>query len=92
MNNNDETIIIAKAIVPNIFLPYLSIKVEVIGVNRIDEIPNEPINIPISDLSKPRSSKNKGSKKKDEKFIKKRQLAVVENKKFLFRLNILDIN
>ena len=26
------------------------------------------------------------------RFIKKRQLAVVENKKFLFRLNILDIN
>ena len=84
MNNNDETIIIAKAIVPNIFLPYLSIKVEVIGVNRIDEIPNEPIKTPISDLVNPCSSKNSGSKKNEEKFTK--------NKKFLLRLNILDIN
>ena len=88
INNIDEIIIIAKAIDPNNFFPNLSIKVEVKGVNNIDEIPNEPIKTPISDLVNPCSSKNSGNKKNDEKFTKNKKFAIVDNKKFLFRLNI----
>ena len=79
---------IAKAIDPNNFFPNLSIKVEVKGVSNIDEIPNEPIKTPMSDLVNPCSSKNSGSKKNDEKFTKNKKFAIVDNKKFLFRLNI----
>ena len=88
INNIDEIIIIAKAIDPNNFFPNLSIKVEVKGVNNIDEIPNEPIKTPMSDLVNPCSSKKSGSKKNDEKFTKNKKFAIVDNKKFLFRLNI----
>ena len=87
-NRIDEIIIIVKAIDPNNFFPNLSIKVEVKGVNNIDEIPNEPIKTPISDLVNPCSSKNSGNKKNDEKFTKNKKFAIVDNKKFLFRLNI----
>ncbi|GIR29197.1 hypothetical protein CM15mP43_08210 [bacterium] len=79
---------VARAIDPSNFFPNLSMKVEVKGVNSMDEIPNEPIKTPISDLANPCSSKNSGSKKNEEKFTKNKKFAIVDNKKFLFRLNI----
>ena len=81
-------IITNNAIIPSNFFPYLSIKVDVIGVKNIEDMPKEPIKIPISYFWKSKLSRNKGRRKKDEKFIKKRQLAKVDNKNFLFRLNI----
>ena len=55
---------VASAIDPNNFFPNLSIKVEVKGVSSMDEIPNEPIKTPISDLVNPCSSKIVAVKKK----------------------------
>ena len=79
-------IIIHKAIKLNNFFPYLSIKDEVYGVSNIDENPKIDITIPISDLEYPVLSKNKGNKKKQEKFTKKKQLEKVAKKKFLLKL------
>ena len=87
-NKIDEIIMVARAIDPSNFFPNLSMKVEVKGVNSMDEIPNEPIKTPISDLVNPCSSRNSGSKKNEEKFTKNKKFAIVDNKKFLFRLNI----
>ena len=72
---------VARAIDPNNFFPNLSMKVEVKGVNSMDEIPNEPIKTPISDLVNPCSSKNSGSKKmkKNSQKIKNLQLLIIKN-------------
>ena len=74
------------------FFPYLSINVDVIGVKSIDEIPKEPIKTPIWNLSYCKLSRKSGSKKKEEKFMKKKQFAIVAKIKSLFSLNIVICN
>ena len=95
MNESDEIIIRDRAINDNSFLPYLSINEEQKGVSNIDEIPNEDIVNPIKVFVYPRLSKKRGSKKKQEKLTKKKQLEKVARRKFLFsplKYIIVDIN
>jgi hypothetical protein len=73
----DDNTIKNNPIRESFFFPYLSIKVEVYGVKRIDEKPKVDITIPTSDLLKLLLSRNNGKRKKHEKFTKNKQLEKV---------------
>ena len=77
MNKSEDRIIKNNAISDNNLFPYLSIKVDVYGVSRIEEKPKVDIIMPICDFVKSLSSRNNGNRKKHEKFTKNKQLAKV---------------